>query len=60
MISDPTLFVECDRCDERVDFTFSLVLDDPNWQISDLFKGWEIDWAGTSGAARCPKHKDEE
>jgi hypothetical protein len=63
MISDRMLFVQCDSrgCDDRVDFSFSLVLNNPNWRQSELFEGWEIDWAGAQGSAYCPKHaKDEQ
>lgn len=53
MISDPTLFVQCDSCGERVQFSFASVLR-PDWQADEMFAGWEIDWAGRQGDALCP------
>ena len=60
MISDPTLFVECDHCKERIEFDFAFVLSSPVWQRSSRFDGWVIDWAGTQGDALCPDCKDAE
>lgn len=55
MISDPNLFVECDRCGERVDFDLSLVTADPvRWQMDERFAGWWIDWQDRNGDALCP------
>lgn len=57
MIGDSPLFVECDGCQERIDFTFSLVLSSGGWAGSDLFNGWDIDWSGSSGDSLCPSCK---
>jgi len=61
MISDPTLFVECDRCGERVDFTFAFVLARPGcWRDDEIFNGWFIDWRGAQGNALCPGCAEED
>ncbi len=58
MISDPTLFVECDYCHSQVDFSFSHVLNNPDvWMDSPRFDGWYIDWQGADGDAMCPECK---
>lgn len=59
MISDPILFVQCDRCDAKAEFTFALVLDKKRWQEDVRFNGWYIDWSGVHGKALCPTHRAE-
>ncbi len=59
MISDPTLFVDCDGCKDRIDFNFSLVLNNKeDWQSDVRFSGWYIDWSGDYGDAVCPKCRE--
>ena len=54
MISDPTLFVECDSCHERIDFDFSFILKNDHWKQDETFQGWTIDWTGRLGHTLCP------
>jgi hypothetical protein len=60
MISDSDLFVECDGCGERAEFSFGFVCQSLDWRRDGVFDGWDIDWPGRQGNARCPACKAKE
>jgi hypothetical protein len=60
MITNPTISVSCDGCDESVEFDFAHVCKYANWKGDEHFTGWLIDWEGPNGDALCPECKTKE